>query len=503
MWNPRTLGTADFTAAGASPLTEWRPQTAPEALLDPGVGRAMALVYETAANPLDPLCLRDTYLDFALHGRLGPRRRTADSMEILRSQAVVRFVKELFNFYFRDDLYGRRRSTENVILSSGSVNEELFGLPTALKYCLTYALERDWYGYSDSRGRLPTRQALSDLENEKVTGRPYDSGWISVTLGGTATIHALADFLLAGTAPAAPVLCGIPNYPPLMESIAKRAPVEMVPTRCGTHGTDLTALIAAVRPDTPLIFLQTVTNPTGTAVDERQLQRLVEKAAPQTLIVLDEAHECLGPPRRFAACRAHPQVIRVASLSKDLSVPGLKLGWLVAHPDIVAEWYEYASTSMGGPPSIFYLLLEAVARFEAWRLAGVEDPADRLSDWAEYSIAPAGIKAAYDDYRTHREWRHRILTNYRDWAMAGLLELGYDVVRPTHSINLAARFFGTDTSYRWWAKTIDATKVSVYPGILAFCFDDQWFRFTPSIGSRELSTAISRIPYNLREGGVR
>lgn len=464
--------------------------------LHPGVGEVLRTVYASTPDPDDPLSLRDTYLDLALGGPARPTRRVADDEEILGSRAVIRFAKELFNYYFRDDLYGRRRDESNIVLSSGSVDEGLFGLCESLKDCVRYALDRDWYGYSDSRGRLATRQAIAQLENRRVTGSPYDERWISVTLGGTLSVFGLADFLLSGTVPGSPVLCGIPNYPPLVEAFARRAGVRMVPTPCGSEGTDIGPLIEAVRPDTPVVFVQTVTNPTGTAVPEQQLEQLLARCGPQTTLVLDEAHECLGPDRWFAAVRADRRVIRVTSLSKDMSVPGLKAGWLVGHPDFIAEWYEYASTSMGGPPSVFYLLLEAAARFESWRLGGVEDPRDLVSEWSEYDVPPDLLAMAYGDFLRQRLRRERILRSQRNWMVGGLVELGYEVVPAGYSINVAASPPGAETSYGWWARTLDASSVSVYPGILSFCFDDRWVRFTSSIPAEALSKAISRLPYH-------
>lgn len=501
-----TAGPSTSIFSGAptveSPATElprWPSGTAARAELWPGVGPVLRTVYASAPDPDDPIALRDTYLDLALGGPARPARREADDDRILGSRAVVRFVKELFNHYFRDDLYGRRRDDGNIVLSSGSVDERLFGLCESLKDCVRYALDRDWYGYSDSRGRLATRRAIAELENRRVEGSPYDERWVSVTLGGTLSVFGLADFLLSGAAPGAPVLCAIPNYPPLVEAFARRAAVRMVPAPCGPAGTDITALIDAVRPETPLVFLQTVTNPTGTAVSEQQLEELLRRCGPQTTVVLDEAHECLGPDRRFSAVRADRRVIRVTSLSKDMSVPGLKAGWLVGHPDFVAEWYEYASTSMGGPPSVFYLLLEAAARFESWRLGGVEDPRDLVSEWSEYGIPADPLATAYADFVRHRRRRERILTSHRDWMVGGLVELGYDVVPSAYSINVTASPPGADTSYGWWARTLDTTSVSAYPGILSFCFDDRWIRFTSSIPSNALSKAISRLPYHPAE----
>src|ERR1700746_1344521 len=104
-------------------------------------------VYDRAKNPDDPFELRDLWLgrvedelggavhrtELAKYWRASRARRRVNAQQILSSRATVRFVKELFNWFFRDDLYGEFRSTHNLILSSGAVDEQAFGLPETLK----------------------------------------------------------------------------------------------------------------------------------------------------------------------------------------------------------------------------------------------------------------------------------------------------------------------------------------------------------------------------------
>ena len=93
--------------------------------------------------------------------------------------------------------------------------------------------------------------------------------------------------------------------------------------------------------------------------------------------------------------RSRRNVIRVASLSKTHSVPGMKLGWIVAHPDFIRGYYEYASTTYGGPPSLFYLLIEMAARFEQWDVLGLQ----ALPDGRRHAVAvgvPPGLQVTQE-----------------------------------------------------------------------------------------------------------
>jgi hypothetical protein len=104
--------------------------------------------------------------------------RTVGADEVLSSKATVGLVKLLFNAYFRDELYGFLQSQRQVVLSSGAVDESTLGLPQVLKDTVRYALDRDWYGYSDSRG-WPLRSWNRRAWSAAATLRPtWWSRWV-------------------------------------------------------------------------------------------------------------------------------------------------------------------------------------------------------------------------------------------------------------------------------------------------------------------------------------
>ncbi|WP_233521507.1 pyridoxal phosphate-dependent aminotransferase [Streptomyces triticagri] len=467
-------------------------------------------IFRRAKNPEDALELRDLWLgrvehELGIHSsrpwqaeqwRASRPRRDVAAQEVLSSRSTVRFVKELFNWYFREDLYGDLREDAELILSGGSVDELRWGLPEALKDTIRYALDRDWYGYSDSCGRIPAREAVAAYENARSAGAAYTAENIALTMGGTFAVSSLADFVFTGRPVdgAAPVLCGIPNYPPLVEAIARRTTVELVPLadHGGTMSVD--ALIAALTPATPMVLLQTAANPTGAAVGEEDLERLITAAFPTTLIVLDECHEWLGTPRAVSRLRANSNVVRISSLSKNWSAPGIKAGWIVADKSFIADYYEYASTSFGGPPSFLYTAIEMLARMERWMLTGVTRVGSaELNEFeSSYGLRLDSLQAAYDSYRAERHDRESALVTLRDASVAELSVLGR-TTRPEYSINTMVRFDQWDDSYRCFRDLLRTSGVSVYPGILNFWFDGGVARFTTARPWEELEPAFARI----------
>ena len=487
----------------------------PDHGLDPTVDDRMLEIFRRAADPNDPIELRDLWLGRvecetgrilrpkqAELWRTSHARRSFLADEVFNSRAAVRFVKEMFNAYFRDDLYGELRSVDNLILSSGSVDEQEFGLPEVLKACVRYALDRDWYGYSDSRGRTSAREAIAAYESARITGRSYTVDNVAITLGGTSAMSGLADMILSERTTRQPALCAIPNYPALVESVARRSATRLVPLPCRNGEVSLAPLIDALTPATPLVLLQTVANPTGAVVPEEELVRLIRAASSTTMIILDECHEWLGPLKPSAPERAAGNVIRVSSISKTWSAPGLKIGWILADAAFIAEYYEYASTSFGGPPSFFYTLVEVLARMERWVMAGLESTSvSELREFeAGYGLSINSLQTAFQSYRCERLARDSSLARLRAATVQGLAGTGAIALPPRYSINIAVDFPGYSDSYRCFRELLSETGVSVFPCLLTFCMSGGTCRVTSARPWHQLAKAVTRIKAFVRPG---
>jgi aspartate/methionine/tyrosine aminotransferase len=474
----------------------------------PRIGPRIVELFEKVEDPTDPFALRDLYLGrvetearggdvAAPHSALwsgAKSRRSVGADEILHSRAGIRMIKELFNSFFRDDLYGRLRNDQTIILSSGAVCEETFGLPDAARSAIRYALDRNWYGYSDSRGRSSAREAVARFESARL-GYDYDETNIALTIGATFAINAVADFLLTGRTTTQPVICAIPNYPPLVESVARRADTRLVPLSSSNGLIDVSPLIECLRPETPLVLLQTANNPTGAIVDENSLAQLIDRASPQTMVVLDECHEFLGPPIVRSRLRAKSNVIRISSISKTWSAPGIKAGWLIADSAIIDDYYEFASTTYGGPPSFFYTLLEVLARFERWMEQGlITAGASELAEFdGAYGLNASSLGLAYRLYRHQRQDRHHQLMKQRSLLLRGWERSGFSVLAPRYSINAAVFYPGHDDSYVAFRDLMRTHNISTYPGILNFCFDQALLRVTSSRPWFELEQSMKRL----------
>jgi histidinol-phosphate aminotransferase len=105
------------------------------------------------------------------------------------------------------------------------------------------------------------------------------------------------------------------------------------------HGLDLPTVTKAVTDRTRVVLVTSPNNPTGTAVGHDELVELLE-ASPHALVVLDEAYyeyvTGLHAPRAAELLRHYANLAVLRTFSKAYGLAGLRIGYLTAHPNVVA-----------------------------------------------------------------------------------------------------------------------------------------------------------------------
>jgi len=103
-------------------------------------------------------------------------------------------------------------------------------------------------------------------------------------------------------------------------------------------GHDLVAMTAAIEPGTRLVFIANPNNPTGTWAPPAAVKRLLERAAPNTLVVLDEAYFEYGRLRAtqdgLAWLAEHPNLVILRTFSKAYGLAGARVGYAISHPEV-------------------------------------------------------------------------------------------------------------------------------------------------------------------------
>lgn len=105
-------------------------------------------------------------------------------------------------------------------------------------------------------------------------------------------------------------------------------------------GADIPAMLRAITPSTRVLFLANPNNPTGNLATREEISILLAGVPPHVLLVLDEAYiEFLEDPvdcLSLVRSGVQPNVLLVRTFSKIFGLAGLRLGYGIGAPDVIA-----------------------------------------------------------------------------------------------------------------------------------------------------------------------
>lgn len=197
-------------------------------------------------------------------------------------------------------------------------------------------------------------------------------------------------------------------YPILTATAGARA---VAVANTAAHGHDLAAMAAAVTDRTRLVLVCNPNNPTGTALRRAELDAFLDLVPDGVLVVLDEAYRefVTDPdvPDGVAEYGDRPNVVVLRTFSKAWGLAGLRIGYLVAAPDVataVSKVVTPFSTSAVAQAAASAALLaeDEMARRVALVIAERERVASALRGWlpevpetqANFVWLPLGERAA-------------------------------------------------------------------------------------------------------------
>ena len=106
------------------------------------------------------------------------------------------------------------------------------------------------------------------------------------------------------------------------------------------RGHDLDAIAAAIDAGTRLVYLANPNNPTGTWYGAEAFAAFMERVPENVLVVVDEAYaEFVDAPDWASALTLvarHPNLLVTRTFSKAYALAGLRIGYAVAHPGLIA-----------------------------------------------------------------------------------------------------------------------------------------------------------------------
>jgi histidinol-phosphate aminotransferase len=204
-------------------------------------------------------------------------------------------------------------------------NENPLGVPESAKKAMAVAIE-DLGRYPDSNG-FELKAALAARY-----GVPMD--WITLGNGSNDILELAAAATLTPGRSCVYAQHAFAVY--ALATQARGARAIVVPAR--RLGHDLEAMLAAIAPDTALVYVANPNNPTGTHLKADVVDAFLARVPPRVVVVLDEAYnEYLPPELRVDSAdwvRRFPNVIVSRTFSKAFGLAGLRVGYGIAQREL-------------------------------------------------------------------------------------------------------------------------------------------------------------------------
>ena len=266
--------------------------------------------------------------------------------------------------------------------------------------------------YMPNAGYSETRQAVAAALAEE-TGLPYTAAQIIMTVGAGGAINVALHSILN---PGDEVLILTPYFPEYLFYTANHQGTPVV-VRCDdAFNPDLADLASKLTPQTKAVLLNMPNNPSGAVYSEELLDELASilhewggKHGIEIYQISDEPYRKLlfdDAAYPFPQLR-YPLTITATSHSKDLAVPGERIGYLAIHPEC-PDWTD---------------LIDACI-FSNRVLGFVNAPALMQQAIARLQHVTVDVK----DYQRKR-----------DFMVDALTELGYRVRKPQGAFYLFPR----------------------------------------------------------------
>jgi histidinol-phosphate aminotransferase len=159
-----------------------------------------------------------------------------------------------------------------------------------------------------------------------------DPDWVLLTNGlDEGILMAAVGHIARARAHDAETIVPLPAFDPYPNATtAVGATVIRVPAAADyVFQTD--AVLGAITPRTRMIFLNTPNNPTGQLIPVRDLRRVAD-AAPQAVVLVDEAYIEFGGETFVPELERYPNVLIGRTFSKAYGLAGMRVGIVIGQP---------------------------------------------------------------------------------------------------------------------------------------------------------------------------
>jgi histidinol-phosphate aminotransferase len=158
-------------------------------------------------------------------------------------------------------------------------------------------------------------------------------------IGSDELLHILSQVALR---PGDTIVAPTPSFPRYRLSAALMGAGPILVKIDAGGANDVDALIAAVEPNTRILYICTPNNPSGAQLDDAHLERLVARAPDDVILAVDEAYfefgrHAGGPDVLVHLTRRRGPWVVFRTFSKAYALAGLRIGYSLSGSDEIAD----------------------------------------------------------------------------------------------------------------------------------------------------------------------
>ena len=227
-----------------------------------------------------------------------------------------------------EDYLPRNWGSEKGILNLGS-NENPYGLSPLARQAIM-----DMIGYGN---RYPFNVArLQSFKKDLGSFYGLKEDHLLITAGSGEALAMLARHFNKGNIVTANPTFGI------LPNTARKIGTEVIEIPLNYDKVhDLPAMLSAINDKTQLVYLVNPANPTGTMLKPSIIKGFCEEASKKAVVVVDEAYiDFLDAPDNESMVQLieyNPRIIIVRTFSKVFGMAGMRVGFIMAHPDMIKQ----------------------------------------------------------------------------------------------------------------------------------------------------------------------
>lgn len=282
-------------------------------------------------------------------------------MSVTSTRPTIRLTQRVTSIEVSPTLAVLNRAQELIAKGVDVVDfgpgEPDFRTPALVSEAGKQAIEQGFTKYTNASGTKALREAIANRYVSKY-GVKLSAEHVIAGNGGK---QELFNLMLALVEEGDEVIIPSPYWVsfPDQVSFAGGKPV-FARTAVDNQFRPMLAEIEAVATErTRGVIINSPCNPTGAVIQESELRRIVEWCASRDIfLVFDETYEFFvyGGVKHASAMKwfdEYPEtVIVVNSMSKTYAMTGWRLGYAIAHPDLIAALGKIQSHSTSNPSSI-------------------------------------------------------------------------------------------------------------------------------------------------------